>query len=121
MNTCNKREISSKKPRVSQIDGKDNTPKSKSTANRILLSGNRENPIHRSIEKERHVRKYRAKLPLQLTMDDIESLHKDLGSESLSMTATSSSSKIFDSRKTKGNCKEVRGSLEESSYYPTMV
>ncbi|KAL2534622.1 Uncharacterized protein Adt_07973 [Abeliophyllum distichum] len=63
-----------KKPRVSQIDVKEfskskdnNIPKSKSTANRILLSGNRENPIDRSIEKERQVRKYRAKLPLQLT------------------------------------------------------
>ncbi|KAL2464044.1 uncharacterized protein Fot_52000 [Forsythia ovata] len=110
-----------KKPRVSQIDGKEfnnskdnNTPKSKSTANRILLSGNTENPIDRSIEKEWQVRKYRAKLPLQLTMDDIESLRKDLGSEPLSMAATSSSSKISDSRKTRGNCKEVKGSPEES-------
>ncbi|KAL2534625.1 CW-type domain-containing protein [Abeliophyllum distichum] len=110
-----------KKPRVSQIDVKEfskskdnNIPKSKSTANRILLSGNRENPIDRSIEKERQVRKYRAKLPLQLTMDDIESLRKDLGSEPLSMAATSSSSKVSDSRKTRGNCKEVKGSPEES-------
>ncbi|KAL2467293.1 Uncharacterized protein Adt_43144 [Abeliophyllum distichum] len=114
MNTCNKREISSKKrklkdskdshgnlstllsnksglqnskvsvkeesnnsgfhretkPRVSHIDGKEfsnskdnNTSKIKSTANRILLTENRENPMDRSIEKERQVMKYRAKLP----------------------------------------------------------
>ncbi|KAL2534429.1 putative ovule protein [Abeliophyllum distichum] len=72
------------------------------------------NPIDKSIEKERQVRKYRAKLPLHLTMDAIESLRKDLRSEPLSMAATSSSSKIFDSRKTRVNCKKVKGSPEES-------
>lgn len=111
-----------KKSMVSQTDGKefrkvednDIIPKRKSTANKILLSGNKEIPYVRSIEKERQVRKYRAKFPVQLTMDDIESLRKDLGSEPLSMAATSSSSKVSDSRKTRGNCKEVKGSPEES-------
>ncbi|XP_022842403.1 uncharacterized protein LOC111366019 [Olea europaea var. sylvestris] len=104
-----------KKSRVSQIDGKEFR---KSKDNDIIpkrkVSGNKEIPYVRSIEKERQVRKYRAKFPVQLTMDDIESLRKDLGSEPLSMAATSSSSKVSDSRKTRRNCKEVKGSPEES-------
>ncbi|CAI9765879.1 unnamed protein product [Fraxinus pennsylvanica] len=140
--TCNKREISSKKRKLkdsqsseeyqlTQHSNKSDLQNSKLSVKEVSSNSgfhreksrvsridgeefSKKNPLDRSIEKEWQARKYRAKLPVQLTMDDIESLRKDLGSELLSVAATSSSSKVSDSRKSRGNCKEVKGSPEES-------
>ncbi|XP_042037065.1 cysteine-tryptophan domain-containing zinc finger protein 3-like isoform X1 [Salvia splendens] len=51
---------------------------------------------------------------MRLTIEDIDELRKDLGCEQLSMAATSSSSKISDSRKNRLSYAEVKGSPEES-------
>ncbi|KAK6940935.1 Zinc finger, CW-type, partial [Dillenia turbinata] len=50
----------------------------------------------------------------QRSLDGIDSLKRDLGSGHLSAAATSSSSKVSGSHKTKGNFQEVKGSPVES-------
>lgn len=108
-----------KKSRVSQIEEKefrisqgDNISKRKSAEARVRSSGSKEYPMNRGIEKEQQVRKPRAKL--RLTIEDIDKLRKDLGCEQLSTAATSSSSKVSDSRKNRLSYVEVKGSPEES-------
>lgn len=112
-----------KKPRMYQNDGKDfrlNIPNNeqmrKDMMNISLSSAGKENAIDRVCDKEKQLKKkYRIKLPSsQLTIEDIESLKRDLGSEPLSTTATSSSSKVSDSRKSRTNYQEVKGSPVES-------
>lgn len=78
-------------------------------ATRIVLPGTRDFPIDRSVEREHQTKKYRVKVQSRLTMEDIDSLKKDLGSEQLSTAATSSSSKVSDSRKHRAN-HQVKGS-----------
>lgn len=105
-----------KKPRVSHIEydgfsrGQDGDISKRSVEIRSL--GAKEYPTNRSIEKEQQVKKPRAKI--HLTIEDIDELRKDLGCEHLSMAATSSSSKVSDSRKNRLSYVEVKGSPEES-------
>lgn len=110
-----------KKPRMSQNDGKDfrlnipdNEQMRKDMMNIPLSSGGKENAVARIRDKEKQLKKYRIKIASQLTMEDLESLKRDLGSEPLSTTATSSSSKVSDSRKSRTNYQEVKGSPVES-------
>ncbi|KAF8392615.1 hypothetical protein HHK36_022962 [Tetracentron sinense] len=111
-----------KKTRVFKSEGKDSkTSKGdgrtdkKDRVARILLSGSRDHPVYgmeeegRSIEKECH-----SNIVFQQTLDGINSLKKDLGCGQPSMAATSSSSKVSDSHKTKANFQEVKGSPVES-------
>ncbi|XP_060197841.1 cysteine-tryptophan domain-containing zinc finger protein 7-like isoform X1 [Lycium barbarum] len=77
--------------------------RTRGTATRIVLPGTRDFPIDRSVEREHQTKKYRVKVQSRLTMEDIDSLKKDLGSEQLSTAATSSSSKVSDSRKRRAN------------------
>lgn len=110
-----------KKPRMSQNDGKDfrikvpnNEQRRKDATNRPLSSGGKENTISRVHDKEKQLKKYKIKIASQLTIEDLESLKRDLGSEPLSTTATSSSSKVSDSRKNRTNYQGVKGSPVES-------
>ncbi|KAL8047692.1 hypothetical protein ABFS82_07G016800 [Erythranthe guttata] len=68
--------------------------------------------VRSSIDKEQKLKKPRAKT--QLTIEDIDKLRKDLGCEQLSTAATSSSSKVSDSRKNRASYVKVKGSPEES-------
>lgn len=105
-----------KKSRVPHIEddefsrGQDGDISKRSVEIRSL--GAKECPTNRSIEKEQQVKKPRAKM--RLTIEDIDELRKDLGCEHLSMAATSSSSKVSDSRKNRLSYVEVKGSPEES-------
>lgn len=98
-----------KRPRVSQVE--DISSKRKSAEARVLL-GSKEHPRGRSIEKEPVVKQPREK-PV-LTKEDIDKLRKDLGVEETPMAATSSSSKISDSRKNRLSYLEREGSPVES-------
>lgn len=109
-----------KKPRVSQTDGKESS-KSKTNAEsekkdiktRLLPSASN-NTIDNNSDKLKHLNKYRLKITSQLTMEDLESLKKDLGCEQVSTTDTSSSSKVSDSCKNRMNYQELKGSPVES-------
>ncbi|XP_042064269.1 cysteine-tryptophan domain-containing zinc finger protein 3-like isoform X3 [Salvia splendens] len=80
---------------------------------RSVELGDREYLTDRNIKKNgQQVKKPIAKM--RLTIEDIDELRKDLGCEQLSMAATSSSSKISDSRKNRLSYAEVKGSPEES-------
>ncbi|OIT31950.1 PREDICTED: uncharacterized protein LOC109208034 [Nicotiana attenuata] len=83
--------------------------RTRGTVTRIVLPGTRDSPIDRSVERECQTKKYRVKVQSRLTMEDIDSLKKDLGSEQLSTAATSSSSKVSDSRKNRAK-HQVKGS-----------
>ncbi|CAI9118765.1 OLC1v1020380C3 [Oldenlandia corymbosa var. corymbosa] len=83
-----------KKPRVLQTDGKD-SGRNKCTPDLKRM-------------------KTRVKIPSQITMEDLESLKKDLGCDPVSTAATSSSSKVSDSRKTRSSYQEMKGSPVES-------
>lgn len=107
-----------KRPRISQVEeefrrsqGDDISSKRKS-AEVGVLSGSKEHPRGRSIEKELVAKQPRAKPPL--TFEDIDKLRKDLGCEEISMAATSSSSKVSDSRKNRRSYMEREGSPVES-------
>ncbi|XP_047980733.1 cysteine-tryptophan domain-containing zinc finger protein 7-like isoform X2 [Salvia hispanica] len=80
---------------------------------RSVELGDKEYLTDTSIKKNgQQVKKPIAKM--RLTIEDIDELRKDLGCEQLSMAATSSSSKISDSRKKRLSYAEVKGSPEES-------
>lgn len=79
---------------------------------RSVELGAKEYPLNRSVEKEQQVKKHRAKM--SCTIQDIVELKKDLEYEQPSMAATSSSSKVSDSRKNRVSRMEVKGSPEES-------
>ncbi|KAL3508072.1 hypothetical protein ACH5RR_033454 [Cinchona calisaya] len=109
-----------KKLRVSHSDGKESS-RSKSSAelNRKDMTTRMRpsacnNTIDGNFGKPKQLKKYRVKLTSQLTMEDLESLKKDLGCEPVSTAATSSSSKVSDSRKNRTNYQEVKGSPVES-------
>ncbi|VFQ79237.1 unnamed protein product [Cuscuta campestris] len=108
-----------KKCKVSHTEANESsTSKSeqKSKANgvvtKIILPKSRNSPVSR-IMKDQQVKKCKVKMKPQLTLDDIDSLRKDLGYEELSTTATSSTSKVSDPRKRRSNDK-VKGSPVES-------
>ncbi|KAK4405588.1 hypothetical protein Sango_0565300 [Sesamum angolense] len=107
-----------KRLQVSQIEERDSKrsklddiPKRKSIEAGVHLAGSKECPINRDIEKEQ-VTKSRGKRGL--TIEDIDKLRKDLGCEQLSTAATSSSSKVSDSRKNRVGYMEMKGSPDES-------
>lgn len=79
---------------------------------RSVELGAKEYPMIRSVEKEQQVKKPRAKI--RCTIQDAVELRKDLEFEQPSMAATSSSSKVSDSRKNRLSFMEVKGSPEES-------
>ncbi|XP_052189696.1 cysteine-tryptophan domain-containing zinc finger protein 7-like isoform X2 [Diospyros lotus] len=115
-----------KKPKVSRTEGKESSASKgedglnkKNKMTRILLSGTRENTIHareevRTAGKNREPRKLKTEVASKPASDDRDSLKRDLGSEQFSRPATSSSSKVSDSRKSRGNFQEVKGSPVES-------
>ncbi|XP_042054976.1 cysteine-tryptophan domain-containing zinc finger protein 3-like isoform X2 [Salvia splendens] len=79
---------------------------------RSVELGDRRYPMDGSIENEQQVKKPKAMM--RLTIEDIDELRKDLGCEQLSTAATSSSSKISDSRKNRLSYAEMKGSPVES-------
>ncbi|XP_027165558.1 uncharacterized protein LOC113765539 [Coffea eugenioides] len=109
-----------KKLRVSQIDGKESS-RSKSSAelkrkdmNTRMVPSACNNTIDRNFDKPKQLNKCRVKITSQLTMEDLESLKKDLGCEPVLTAATSSSSKVSDSRKKRNSYQGVNGSPVES-------
>lgn len=116
-----------KKCRVSRTEGKESSTSkgdakltTKNKLTKIVLSGNKENPVQcreevRKIEKDQQRRKYKIKVASNKpASDEMDLLKRDLGSEQLSRTATSSSSKVSDSCKSRTHFPEVRGSPVES-------
>ncbi|XP_042475090.1 cysteine-tryptophan domain-containing zinc finger protein 7-like isoform X2 [Macadamia integrifolia] len=118
-----------KKARASKSEPKEyNTSKGDGRSNKkgkvtkIVLSGSRDRPIDGMeaeaafcMEKDQQLGQYRVgKNVSQRTLDVSDSLKKDLGYGQPSMAATSSSSKVSGSRKTKNNFQEVKGSPVES-------
>ncbi|XP_058209244.1 cysteine-tryptophan domain-containing zinc finger protein 3-like isoform X1 [Rhododendron vialii] len=116
-----------KKCRVSGTEGKESSTSKgdarSNTKNKVaktLLSSNKENPVQgreevKNIEKDQLPRIYRIKVASNKPVsDEMDPLKRDLGSEQLSRTATSSSSKVSDSRKSRTHFPDVRGSPVES-------
>ncbi|KAL7178133.1 hypothetical protein ACSBR2_031306 [Camellia fascicularis] len=116
-----------KKLKVSRTEGKQSsTSKGEDrlkTENKVtetfLSSGNRENPVHGwveagNVEKDQQPRKHKTKIASKPASDVVDSLKRDLGSEQFSRAATSSSSKVSDSRKSRVLIPEVKGSPVES-------
>lgn len=101
--------LHSVKKEPSTSKGEEKSSGTRGAVTRIVLPGTRDFPIDRSVEKEHQSKKNRVKGQSRLTMEDIDSLKKDLGSEQFSMAATSSSSKVSDSRKHRAN-HQVKGS-----------
>lgn len=109
-----------KKPRVSQNDGKDfsgnvsiDEQKRKDMMSRPLSSADEDNTMARGLDKAKQPKKFRRKVWSPVTMQKAESLRRELGSEPSPTAATSSSSKVSDSCKTRTNY-EVKGSPVES-------
>ncbi|XP_077223861.1 cysteine-tryptophan domain-containing zinc finger protein 3-like [Tasmannia lanceolata] len=117
-----------KKVRVSTSEGKDSSSSKaegrtdgKGRVTKILLSGSRdsladgtEKESRRGNEKQHQVGQYRGNSVSQCTPDGVDLLKRDLGYARPSMAATSSSSKVSSSRKSKANFQEVKGSPVES-------
>ncbi|KAJ9154479.1 hypothetical protein P3X46_027806 [Hevea brasiliensis] len=85
----------------------------------VFLVGSEDHPIDgmvavRSIHKDQQPRKHRRKFISQQTLDGINSLKNDLQPGQLSLTATSSSSKVSGSLKTRATFDDVKGSPVES-------
>ncbi|TKY72634.1 bidirectional sugar transporter SWEET12 [Spatholobus suberectus] len=91
---------------------------SKGGMREVYLSGNRDQMAVgtevRFVDKGNQLRKHRKNIASIHASDGIDQLGKDLGSELLSLAATSSSSKVSGSHKTKINFEDVRGSPVES-------
>ncbi|KAI8534274.1 hypothetical protein RHMOL_Rhmol10G0077500 [Rhododendron molle] len=116
-----------KKCRVSGTEGNDSSTSKgdarSNTKNKVaktLLSGNKENPVQgreevKNIEGDQLPRIYRIKVASNKPIsDEMDPLKRDLGSEQLSRTATSRSSKVSDSCKSRTHFPDVRGSPVES-------
>ncbi|KAL6971307.1 hypothetical protein U1Q18_030986 [Sarracenia purpurea var. burkii] len=115
-----------KKSRASRTEGKesstskgDDTLNRKNKVTRILLSGNKGNPVHAreevgNIEKDQQPKKHKIKVASKPASDVVDPVKRDLGSEQFSRTATSSSSKVSDSRKSRSHFPEAKGSPVES-------
>ncbi|XP_010269447.1 PREDICTED: uncharacterized protein LOC104606096 [Nelumbo nucifera] len=114
-----------KRLKVSNSDGKesstskgDGRTEKKGKVTRIILSGNRDQPVDGTneegiscIDKDQQQGHYRGS---QRALDGVDSLKRDLGYGQTSAATTSSSSKVSGSRKTKGKFQEVKGSPVES-------
>ncbi|KAJ9700066.1 hypothetical protein PVL29_005751 [Vitis rotundifolia] len=91
----------------------------KGVMTRILLSGTKDDEVD-NIEEVRIIEKYQQhktceeNITSQQNLDSIDSMKKDLGTGKVSMAATSSSSKVSGSHKTRANFQEVKGSPAES-------
>ncbi|PSS18209.1 MORC family CW-type zinc finger protein [Actinidia chinensis var. chinensis] len=115
-----------KKSRLSRTEGKESsTSKGDDILNRtnkvtrIHMSGNKDNSVHgreevRSIENDQQPRKHKVKVSSKPASEGLDLLKRDLGSEQFSRAATSSSSKVSDSRKSRAHYPEVQGSPVES-------
>ncbi|KAJ4968928.1 hypothetical protein NE237_015629 [Protea cynaroides] len=118
-----------KKARASKSEAKESSTskgdirtEKKGKVTKILLSGSRDQPVGGMeeegtccIEKDQQLGQYwGAKNVSQRTLDAVDSLKKDIGYGEPSVAATSSSSKVSGSRKTKTNFQEVKGSPVES-------
>ncbi|XVF66250.1 hypothetical protein PTKIN_Ptkin10aG0020300 [Pterospermum kingtungense] len=105
-----------KKSRVSKTEGK------QSQRNDGDGTLNRKNIDHliggfedvRSIDGNQQRGKHKKNSSSQKTLDGIDSLRRDSGGGQISMAATSSSSKVSSSHKTRANFEEARGSPVES-------
>lgn len=109
------------KTRVKESNTNDSDDKShkKGRMSEILLSGIRDHRSEtmeevRRNDMEQQLRKHKKKISSQPTVDVVESLRRDLGSGQVSVAATSSSSKVSGSRKTRANVEELKGSPVES-------
>ncbi|KAF8394535.1 hypothetical protein HHK36_020746 [Tetracentron sinense] len=112
-----------KKARVSKSNWKESSTSKgdgrtdkKGRVNRALLSGSKNQPVDgmeegKSTEKDQQLLQYRGNTVSQRNLEGIDLLKRDLGYGQPSMAATSSSSKVSGSRKTKAN---VKGSPVES-------
>ncbi|KAM3707663.1 hypothetical protein ACB094_02G042500 [Castanea mollissima] len=110
-----------KKPRVSKTelkesstnDDDDDKSNKRGRMSQIILSS-RDHPVDGMEEvrrnNEQQVRKHKKKVSSKQNVDFVDSLRRDL----VSGTATSSSSKVSGSRKTRANIEEVKGSPVES-------
>ncbi|KAM3755481.1 hypothetical protein ACB098_02G042700 [Castanea mollissima] len=110
-----------KKPRVSKTelkesstnDDDDDKSNKRGRMSQIILSS-RDHPVDGMEEvrrnDEQQVRKHKKKVSSKQNVDFVDSLRRDL----VSGTATSSSSKVSGSRKTRANIEEVKGSPVES-------
>ncbi|PSR92628.1 MORC family CW-type zinc finger protein, partial [Actinidia chinensis var. chinensis] len=115
-----------KKSRLSRTEGKESSTSKggdilnrKNKVTKIVLSGNKENSVHgreevRSIENDQQPRKHKIKVSCKPASEDLDPLKRDLGSAQFSRAATSSSSKVSDSRKSRALNPEVKGSPVES-------
>ncbi|XAR57106.1 hypothetical protein NMG60_11025132 [Bertholletia excelsa] len=115
-----------KKSKVSMTEAKelcistdDDKLKKKGKVTRILLSGSRENPVCskeevKSFEKDQQSRKHQPKVASKAISDDMDPVKQYVASDQFSWAATSSSSKISDSRKSRTHIPEVKGSPMES-------
>ncbi|KAJ4956717.1 hypothetical protein NE237_013500 [Protea cynaroides] len=117
-----KARASRSEPKESSTGKGDCRTDKKGKVTKILLSGIRDQTVDGTeeeaaccMEKDEQLGQYRGGKDLsQRTLDVVDSLRKDLGYGQPSMAATSSSSKISGSRKTKNNFQEVKGSPVES-------
>ncbi|XP_037496305.1 cysteine-tryptophan domain-containing zinc finger protein 7 isoform X2 [Jatropha curcas] len=108
----------SKSGASSMNNNNDNFDK-KEKVTRIISLGSQDHKIDgvealRSMKKDKKPWKHRKKFTSEQTMDGVDSLRKDLGPGQLSRTATSSSSKVSDSLKTRANFDDLKGSPVES-------
>ena len=91
----------------------------KGVMTRIPLSGSKDAKVdnieeERTIEKDLQHRTHKQKVVSQQTLDSVDSMKKDLGTGRVLMAATSSSSKVSGSHKTRANFQQVKGSPAES-------
>ncbi|XP_043719711.1 cysteine-tryptophan domain-containing zinc finger protein 7-like isoform X2 [Telopea speciosissima] len=117
-----KARASKSEPKEYNTSNGDGRSDKKGKVTKILLSGSRDRSVDEMeaeaacyTEKDQQLEQYRGeKIVSQRTLDVLDSLKKDLGYGQPSMAATSSSSKVSGSRKTKNNFQEVKGSPVES-------
>lgn len=115
-----------KKARILKTDGKESSTSNvddksdrKSRVTKIVVSGTKAHSIdamkkNRTIVKDQQPKNHSKRNASQQILEDANALKRDLGSGHVSLTATSSSSKISGSRKVRGNFEEVKGSPVES-------
>lgn len=115
-----------KKSRVSKTEEKESSTSrgsdisnKKGRVPRIILSRSSHRPTNgmkglQGIVKDQKLGKHRGKVEPSQTADDVDPLKRHLGSGHVSLAATSSSSKVSGSCKSKANFQEVKGSPVES-------
>ncbi|XP_058082788.1 cysteine-tryptophan domain-containing zinc finger protein 7-like isoform X2 [Magnolia sinica] len=116
-----------KKGKISKSEGKesaknkaDGTADKKGRVGKIVLSSRgrlvdgMEEESRGGVGKGLQPAQYQGNAASQRILDGMDSLKRDLGYPPTSMAATSSSSKVSGSRKSKAGCQEMRGSPVES-------